>query len=278
MDIASPRTSGTHALRLIRKIAEAGHRIFTPGTLQEVAQESGLQLKQLNEALHRLARDGWIVRLRRGLYSLSSQVFRETPLHEFEIAMALVEPAAISHRSAMNFHGLTEQISQTVYVLTTTEAALPRERRKGKEEEGHVDLSRYRFIQIRPARFFGTEKVWVGESAVSITTIERTLLDGLEKPRYCGDFGEVLHAFQVAIRDTRLNLDRLIDHACRLDTATAKRTGWVLERLGVESARLLRLMEMPINGYRSLDPSGPGEGRYNPRWGIQENLPSGIPQ
>ena len=86
MDIASPRTSGTHALRLIRKIAEAGYRTFTPVTAQEVAQESGIHLKQLNEALHRLTRDGWIVRLRRGLYSLSSQVFRETPLHEFEIA------------------------------------------------------------------------------------------------------------------------------------------------------------------------------------------------
>ena len=50
----------------------------------------------------------------------------------------------------------------------------------------------YRFIQVRPERFFGTEKVWTGEARVAITDFERTLLDGLSMPQYCSDFAEIL--------------------------------------------------------------------------------------
>ena len=71
----------------------------------------------------------------------------------------------------------------------------------------------YRFIQVKPGRFFGEEKVWVGEARVSITDLERTLLDGLSMPQHCGGFAEALHAFQLGI-------------------TTAKRLGWALESQG----------------------------------------------
>ena len=48
--------------------------------------------------------------------------------HEFEIAMVLVDPAMISHWSALHHHGLTEQIPRNVFVLTTTDACVPRPR------------------------------------------------------------------------------------------------------------------------------------------------------
>ena len=57
----------------------------------------------------------------------------------------------------------------------------------------------YRFIQVRPERFFGTEKVWIGDARVAITDLERTLLDGLSMPQCCGDFSEVLHAFEIGM-------------------------------------------------------------------------------
>lgn len=65
---------------------------------------------------------GWIVALRRCLYTISPALPGVPPAHEFEIAMRLVRPAAISPWSALHHHGLTEQAPQTVFVLTTTEA------------------------------------------------------------------------------------------------------------------------------------------------------------
>jgi predicted transcriptional regulator of viral defense system len=113
--------------------------------------------------------------------------------------MALADPAAVSHWSALNHHGLTEQAPRKAFVLTTIETAVPRARgAKAKQARGGypVDGMVYQFIQVKPERFFGTGKVWIGEARVTITDPERTLLDGLSMPQYCGDFAEVLHAFE----------------------------------------------------------------------------------
>lgn len=262
---------------LVQKLAESGDRIFTTGHARELAPEVGLKQEYLWEALYHLHKNGWIISLRRGLYALSSSVPGVTPAHEFEIAMALVAPAAISHWSALHYHGLTEQVPHRVFVLTTPEASIPRTRgekakeaRKGYTVAGTI----YQFIQTKPERFFGVEKVWIGEARVAITGPERTLLDGLMMPMYCGDFAEVLHAFEV--RTKALDLDRIIEYALKIDTATAKRLGWVLDHQGIAHERLARLATLPIKGYRTLDASGPRKGPYNHRWMVQENLPGRI--
>ncbi|MFA5809994.1 MAG: hypothetical protein WC935_06635 [Thermoleophilia bacterium] len=132
----------------------------------------------------------------------------------------------------------------------------------------------YRFVQVKPERFFGIEEVWVEEARISITDPERTLVDGLTAPQYFGDFSEVLHAFEM--RKPKLDLERIIGYALKLDAATAKRLGWVLEHQGVKSSRLKDLREVPIKGYRILDPTGPRRGPCDSRWMIQVNLPGKV--
>ena len=260
-------------VELVRKLAGEGERVFTMARARELAIKVGLSEGYLAQALYHLVRSDWLVRLRNGLYAISSTVPGVTPAHEFEIAMALVHPAAISHWSALHYHGLTEQAPRKVFVLTTTDTSVPRTRGARPEltRKGYLvgDVI-YQFVQVKPMRFFGTEKVWIGEARVTVTDPERTLLDGLSLPQYCGDFSEVLHGFDV--RGAGLNLQRIIDYALNLDAATVKRLGWVLERQGVEPSRLERLASLPIKGYRKLDPTGPRRGPCNQRWMIQENL------
>ena len=116
-------------IELVRLLAYEGDRIFTTDRARELAPRVGLKDPYLWEALYHLRQNGWIVSLRRGLYALSSTVPSIAPVHEFEIAMALVSPAAISHWSALHYHGLTEQVPRKVFVLTTTETSVPRMRR-----------------------------------------------------------------------------------------------------------------------------------------------------
>jgi len=190
--------------------------------------------------------------------------------------MALVRPAAISHWSALHHHGLTDQAPRKVYVLTTTKAAAPRARRAkraqvGKTGEYLVQQTPYQFIQVKPERFFGTKKVWIGEARIEITDRERTLLDGLAMPQYCGDFAEVVHAFEAGLPD--LDTNRIVDYALRLDAAVVKRLGWILEQHGAPARQIEPLLDAPVKGYRKLDASGPAAGPRNRRWRIQENLP-----
>ncbi|MEW5746402.1 MAG: type IV toxin-antitoxin system AbiEi family antitoxin domain-containing protein [Nitrospirota bacterium] len=264
-------------LELIRRLAAEGYRIFTSRQAREFAPAVGMSADYVRQSLHYMARAGWIVRLHKGLYALSSAVPGVVPAHEFEIAMALVEPAAISHWSALHHHGLTEQVPRRVFVLTTTETSIPRVRgEKAKEVQNGYPVAgiTYQFIRVKPERFFGAEKVWVNEARVMVTDPERTLLDGLSMPRYCGDFAEVLHAFE--IRGAALDLDRIIKYALRLDAAVAKRLGWVLEQRGIEPSKLEPLAALRTKGYRTLDASGPRKGPYNHRWMVQENLPGKV--
>lgn len=263
-------------VELARKLAAEGDRVFTTARAREIAPSVGLSEGYFRQALHHLAKSGWVVRLRNGLYALSSTVPGVTPAHEFEIAMHLVSPAAISHWSAMHYHGLTEQVPRKVFVTTSSVSApRPRRSRGQRAKDGYpVGDALYQFIQVRPERFFGTEKVWIGDARVTITDPERTLLDGLTMPKYCGDFAEVLHAFEV--RGDRLELERIIAYALKLDAATAKRLGWVLENQGVDPRHLKPLADVPVRGYRTLDPTGPRKGSCNRRWMIQENFPGRI--
>jgi len=259
----------TPALQLIQRLAAEGIRIFSTEDVRKIAPEVGLSKGYVLQALHHLARTGWLVRLRKGLYALSSTVPGVSPAHEFEVGMALVDPAAISHFSAMHHHELTDQIPHQVFVTTTSGRWIPR----GARDSGagyRVGDTVYQFIRIKPERFFGTDTVWVDEARITFTDLARTLIDGLMMPQYCGGIAEVLHGFQVA-RD-RLSLDQIIDYALRLNSATAKRLGWVLEHTGFEPSKLTALEQVKVAGYSKLDPTGPRDGPYNRHWMIQENL------
>lgn len=258
---------------MVRLLASEGDRVFSTERARELGPRVGLKDAYLLEALHHLRKNAWIVPLRRGLYALSHTVPGVAAAHEFEIALALVKPAAISHWSALSHHGLTEQTPRHVFVLTTA-TSVPRLRgaKSGDPGEGYpVGEIRYRFIQAKSERFFGIEDIWVNESRIKMTDPERTLLDGLMAPQHCGDFSEVLHAFDV--RAPKLDLERIIRYALKLDAAAAKRLGWILERQKVDLARLEPLRKIPIKGYRVLDPGGPRQGPCDAGWMIQVNLP-----
>lgn len=255
-------------------LASEGRHIFSTDQARELASHVGIKDSHLCKAFDHLRRNGWIEPIRRGLYALSEKVPGSLPAHEFGIAVNMASPAAISYYTAMNFHGFTDQIPGRIFVLSTTDGSVPRARKTGKRYARNggyvVGNTIYQFVQVRPERFFGIEEFWICGVRVPITDPERTLLDGLSHPRYCICFGEVMHAFNV--RGDNLDMERIVNYALRLDAATAKRLGWVLEYYKFDPSRFRELLDLPISGYRKLDPTGPRKGRLNRRWMIQENL------
>jgi predicted transcriptional regulator of viral defense system len=247
-------------IQLLRSLATSGLKIFTIEQARITAQKLGLNPNYVVEALYHLHKGAWVKRLKRSVYALSAESGFGEPPHEFEIAMALVIPCAISHWTAMHYHHMTQQTPNIVFAITPSSTSIPR----------LIPKNKFRFIKIKKEFFFGMEKVWVGQSQIQITDPERTLLCGLMSPQYCGDFQEVLHAFKVYT--SQLNVDRIIQYALKLDQSTIKRLGWVLEKLGVEEVRLKNLLFFPVKGYRKLDSTGPMRGPYNKKWMIQENI------
>jgi len=261
-------------VEMLRKLSGDGKRIFTVQDARRAGASSGIANSYVVESLHHLSSTGWIIRLKKGLYAISSSFPGMTPIHEFEIAMALVHPSAISHWSALHFHGMTEQIPHRVYITTTQGIVASRSAkwRKSNQRSSSRNINGvlYEFVRVKPERFFGTKDYWIGEARVTITDPERTLIDGLVAPNYFGGWAQIYSAFESQY--FKLDLNKMTDYSIRLGTAIAKRLGWILDKLGVENSILQKIECVPINGYRVLDPTGPRKGHCNKRWMIQENF------
>ena len=253
-------THSTMGIQLLRSLATSGFRIFTVEQAKKTAVQLNMNPNYVPEALHYLVGDGWLIRLKKGVYGISQTCGLGSPLHEFEIAMALVNPSTISHWTAMHYHHLTQQTPNKIFAITPSSSSIPKSCLGGM----------YHFTKIKQEYYFGMNEEWIGEAKVWITDPERTLLDGLVLPQHCGDFREVLHAFRM--RGDQLDLKRVIGYALRLDHAVIKRLGWVLERMSVRESALKELLRVPIKGYRKLDSTGELRGPYSRKWMIQENI------
>src|SRR4030065_1359646 len=145
--------------------------------------------------LERLQTKGWIRRIKRGCFAiipLSSGENRTPQLHEFIVAMELVSPSAIAYWSALNHHGMTEQLPRTVFVATNHPIRHP-----SKEALGYT----FKIVSLRPQKYFGIVQDWIGENPFWITDKEKTIIDGLDLPKYVGGVGEVAKALTRAWAD-----------------------------------------------------------------------------
>ena len=216
------------------------------------------------KAISELRAKGWVERVAPGTYAvvpLSSGAQRNPQLHEYLVAMKLVEPAAVSFLSALSHHGMTEQVPGMVYVSTT--------RRVFKRRLQSLGVG-YQIIVHSPSRFFGLRKEWIGEQPFSITDPEKTIIDGLTLPEYSGGVHTVAGA--LALYRDRVDEERLREYALRMGiSAVVKRLGYLMETLGIGHPE--RLRERPLaTGYPRLDPTLPAEGKHNRRWGLLVNL------
>lgn len=218
--------------------------------------------------LDRLQKKGWIRRIKRGKFAvipLSSGDQRSPQLHEFLVAMELVKPAAIAYWSALNHHGMTEQIPRTVFVATDHPV-----RRPPKEALGIT----FKVVSLKPKKFFGIVTDWIDEQPFSITDKEKTIIDGLDLPKYVGGVGEIAKELAQSWRE--LNEEKLREYAVKIgNTAVGKRLGFLMEALGLGNPETLRSTLSLGAGFSPLDPTLPRKGKHSRRWGLLINAEVG---
>jgi predicted transcriptional regulator of viral defense system len=218
-----------------------------------------------SQFLERLKRKGWILRIKRGLYvtvPLSAGEETNPQVHEFQVAMHLVSPAVIAYWTALNHHGMTEQLPRTVFIATNHLVRHP-----PKE----VLWFSYRIVSLRPQRFFGIVQQWIDESPFNITDKEKTIIDGLDLPEYVGGVGEITKALRTSWK--QLNKEKLFKYALRMgNAAVVKRLGFLLETLKLEEAESLRREAQRSTGFPLLDPQLPRKGKHSRRWGLLINV------
>lgn len=258
----------TEKAKFLQELLSNGLRVFATSEAKSIALKIGLNESYINIVLNKLVHEGWLKQIKRGVYSLS-YLTGVSPIHEFEIAMRLVRPAMISHYSAFYHHELTEQLPRDIFITTIKETSTPQKGKKKKKAGIQLDGVNYQIVQLKKEKFFGGIKAFRGEGSFMITSLERTLLDGLAQPQYCGGFAEVVAGFEERIQD--VNIDLIIQYAMQLGVAVARRLGWVLETLKVAPEKISSLAMTDKPGYRKLNATNIAQGRYSAKWKLQLN-------
>jgi predicted transcriptional regulator of viral defense system len=214
--------------------------------------------------LERLQSKGWIRRIRRGWFAvvpLSSGEGRSPQLHEFVVAMELVSPAVIAYWSALNHHGMTEQVPRIVFVATDHPV---------RRQPGDVLGVTYKIVALKPGKIFGVMKDWIDETPFSVTDREKTIIDGLDLPQYVGGVSEITKALKGVWKELRE--EKLRSYAAKIgNSAVAKRLGLMMETLGLGDVEALRREVSIAPGFSPLDPTMPKRGKFSRRWGLLIN-------
>ena len=265
----------TQGVRLLNQLFLQGNRIFDIEDVTAASSVQNIPLNQIHKILSSLSQHKRILRLRRGLY-LMIGLDQHMP-HAFVISSYLLQPSAISHLSALQHHGLTEQIPTIITASTPKKVLTPsmREQSVQKLSRKHawvIEDVRYEYMTVKEDHFFGTEKIWLDEHfQVNITDKERTIIDVFVSPKMFGGIGEALGVLKNSLAD--IDIEKLVSYAILYNKKSLiKRLGWALEYFGVSDKYFKNLLQIPIHYYCLLDVSGPEEGLLDKRWMIRDNL------
>ncbi|HLG14991.1 MAG TPA: type IV toxin-antitoxin system AbiEi family antitoxin domain-containing protein [Blastocatellia bacterium] len=225
----------------------------TKGTVSVEQASDILDLSSTETAklLARWATQGWLARVRRGLYvpvpleARSTQVALEDP---WIIADRLFSPCYIGGWSAAEHWGLTEQIFRSVLVMSVKK---PRDRRPVIKGTPFVVRS------ISKRALFGTRSVWRGEVKVDVSDPSKTVLDMMADVSLGGGLRPSADVLQSYLASDEKDVDVLVTYTDRLKNGAAvKRLGYLLERLAPSEERLIEACKKRLTkGNIKLDPA-----------------------
>ena len=260
------KTVGRQMAALLAGLYDRSQTTFALADAQKI---TGLSSPLASSLLYKAARRGLVSRLKPGVFVIVPPELGSTKEYAGDPYLTASKLAGdarvfISHASAMEIHRMVTQPQLAVFASSS-------KRLRSRVLHG----TEFRFVFVRPEQHFGIIKHWVTkQEAVDVSDIERTIIDGLRQPEYCGGVTEV--AKGLWMRHTDINVTKLVDYALRLGIgAVIRRLGYLLElyRLAPEN-EMARLRNELTDTYLLLDPLLPKEGTHLRRWRIQLNVTS----
>jgi predicted transcriptional regulator of viral defense system len=243
--------------RLGRVLRECG-QLLTP---QATGKALGVGASSAAKLLSRWLAQGWLTRIRRGLYAsvpLEAGSSDQVLANPWVLVPRVFEPGYVGGWSAAEHWDLTEQLFASVCVITSSPV-----RSKA------VTLQGVQFVvkHVSPAALFGTQPVWEGRTKVQISDPHKTVLDMLDDPALGGGIAHVESCLRSYLSLPTAAPEELLAYADRLgNRAVFKRLGFLLARSSSPNAELLEACARRLSsGYAKLDPALPCP-RLATRW------------
>ncbi len=226
------------------------------------AEALGMDRSSAAKALARWTSQGWLSRIRRGLYApvpLTALPEDKALDDAWRLVPVVFAPGYVGGASAAHHWDLTEQLFRSVFVFTARPV-----RQRSVEIQGTPFVVRHRAERL----LFGTKSVWRGASKVEVSNVHRTLVDMLDDPAAGGGIRHVADCLERYLSRKDTDLATVLDYAERLGNgAVFKRLGFLLERAGKSGTAVDSCASRLTKGVVKLDPALPSP-RIVSRWRI----------
>lgn len=205
----------------------ANHRIFTVEELIDCLKRanSSVNSSTLHNSLAYHQKRSHILRIRRGLYYSISKGTDPAhyPVDPFLVASKMAEDSVIAYGSALDLHGKLHSIQNRVVYLTKKRVMASFDFRDIKYQAVAIPLA----LKAAGQETFGVQSIDRLGQPVFVTSLERTLIDVLERPYLCGSWEEIWLSLEGI---EYLDMDQLLKYALLLaNSTTIAKLGFFLE-------------------------------------------------
>jgi predicted transcriptional regulator of viral defense system len=242
-------------------------RLFTTDDVDRCLRRCGHRSRRgRDRLLASLCDDGTLIRVRRGLYA-AADADGTTP-DPYHLAASLASDAILGLTTALEARGVLPRKSDRCIYFTRLAGA-----GQGPMWHGVVmqPISHPTALVRNGGPAVESELIdGNGCGPLRVSTVERAVVDILERPRLTGSWPDVVRIIGLL---PILDLDRVVWYLQRLDNATtAAKAGWLLERhqeqFGVSADVLSRIEHLRPRGPHYLSRTRRESGQYVARWNL----------
>lgn len=257
------KTVGPTSAKMIHELFAQGKVIFT---LNEASVIYGKGRQETSHFLRDLVNRGVLARIKSGVFLILQMGQESTQLDNWPVIAHVLGGESdyyLSHYSAMRLYGMTTHPLMNVIIT--------KPKRKASKKVHNIF---YQFVYTKPNHFWGMSQVWVTKhERVCVSDLERTILDGLDRPGLCGGIKEIARG--IWNKQKQIDWQKLAQYSKKYHSkAAVKRLGYILENLnlGLDFIPLLEKIISSKKDYILLDPNGSKCGTFLSRWRIRINM------
>jgi predicted transcriptional regulator of viral defense system len=198
-----------------------------------------------------MSKAGWLIRLKRGLYLVVTDIstLGIVDVSDLVISQTLNDESYISFESALQYHGMFDQLLKRIDAVTT---------RTTKSYK--VQQTTYTFAKIKEALYFGFTNETINNQKVNIAEQEKALLDILYFRST--DYAVSLVLEKLRNYEEEIDFAKLKTYSTKFSLGIVRKVGYLLDLVGVDTADLLT-DEVKKNSYNKLTQNAD---QFNAKW------------
>lgn len=211
--------------------------------------------KQTKNLITKLVTNGWLIRIKKGLYAISDLSSRGfLSLSPYNVANLLVTDSYVSFESALQQHGMFDQLTNKTFSISLK-----------RYKTVILNSTEYSFIKTKSEYYFGWQDIVIDNQNTRIATAEKALIDiiNFHKSQYTIDL--VIEKLLEHKKD--LDLDLLNKYLTQFSSTTVKIFGLIFDFIGINSDELYKTVKNKRGTHWML----PNDTKFNSKWRLYYN-------